>query len=197
MKKHILTAALSLITLNALAATDAEILKIRLTDGSETAIAVSDIAEMTFEVEAAEPASLFAGAYTGTQSVTVGGMYTYTTTVTYTLTAEADGSLTVDIPEYSLSNTMMGDLTLGKLTIKELTYDEATGAFSRNYAADGLTQHFLAVNGGNTVFDKDYTLGGESTITITLTEGGIHVENPFKLGAMPLSLTATFDGVKK
>lgn len=195
MKKYLL----SIITFAGalVASAQDEVLKITLADGSNTTIAVSEIKEMSFVTIAPSDVEPYAGVYTGTQSVTVGGMYTYETQISYTLTAETDGTLTIVIPEYSLTNTMMGDLTLGALTIKGLAYDEAKGGFYRFYANDGLKQHFLAVNGGNTVFDNDYVLGGESSILITRNGKNITVENPFKLGAMPLPLTAKFEGSKQ
>lgn len=195
MKKYLLP-ILSFAAAFAASAQD-EVLKITLNDGTTTTIAVSEIKSLSFETAEQSEADLFAGEYTGTQSVIVGGMYTYDTTMTYTLIAESDGTLTVKIPQYSLSGTMMGDLTLGELTISGLEYDEEKGGFYRFYANDGLTQHFLAVNNGSTVFDKDYELGGESSILITRDGAAIAIENPFKLGAMPLSLTAKFEGSKQ
>ncbi|MCM1320014.1 MAG: calycin-like domain-containing protein [Muribaculaceae bacterium] len=199
MKKYILTAALCVASLSIFA--DTEVLKISLVNGEETTIPIADIKEMSFtteEEEEAEPtmAEKFAGVYNGTQTLTVAGMYKYSAEVAYTLTAAEDGTLTVSIPQYSLTNTMMGDLTLGALTISGLEWNEEKVGFYRMYANDGLTQHFLAVKDGSNVFDNDYALGGESNILITLTDNKLHVENPFKLGAMPLPMTATFEGEK-
>ncbi|MFG6386284.1 MAG: calycin-like domain-containing protein [Muribaculaceae bacterium] len=194
MKKYILP-VLTLIAACGVASAQTEVLKITMNDGTEQTIEVSKIKEMTFEELSV--LDQFAGVYTGTQTLTVAGAYNYSTSLTYTLTAAEDGTLTVSIPSYSLEGTMMGDLTLGELTIQGLAYDEEKGGFYRMYANDGLVQHFKAVNGGATVFDNDYALGGESSILITLTEGGIHVENPFKLGAMPLPLAATYDGTRQ
>lgn len=194
MKKHILAFAALAISFAVSAQTNVEVLKITLSDGTETLQTVADIKEMTFdEVPVAQ---IYAGVYTGTQSVVVGGQFTYTTELTYTLTAEADGTLTVSIPEYSLKNTMMGDLTLGALTIKGVTYNEATETFTLDYSSEGLKQHFTAVNGTQTVFDNDYVLGTGSVITLQLKDGKLQVTNPFKLGAMPLPLTASFSGTK-
>lgn len=195
MKNHILPVFTLLLSFTLQAQSD--VMKITMHDGSTTAIPVADITEITFETEELSPAQTFAGTYTGTQKLTVGGAYTYDTPLTYTLTDADDGTLTVSTPEYNLTGTMMGDLTLGALTITGLEYDEAKGGFYRLYANDGLTQHFRAVNNGSTVFDNDYTLGGESSILIRLSGNTITVENPFKLGAMPLPLTATFEGDKK
>ena len=92
----------------------------------------------------------------------------------------------------------MGNLTLGKLTISNIPYVEAEGAFVLDYSNAGLQQHFTCVNAqGATSMDSDYTLGEGSTIRIEATDEGIKVTNPFKLGAMPFPLTATFEGKKK
>lgn len=194
MKKYIL----AIFTLAAAftASAQQEVLKITMQNGDETTIPVADIKEMTFDVVTPSQAELFAGQYTGTQTLVVGGMFTYTTELTYTLTAAADGTLTVYTPEYSVENTMMGDLTLGALTITGLEYDEAKGGFYRMYANDGLTQHFKAEKDNVATMDSDYPLGGESNILIKLDGNTITVENPFKLGAMPLTLTASFTGSK-
>lgn len=194
MKKYILPliAIAASLTMSA----QDEMLKITLNNGTQTTIAVSDIKEMTFESVEQSEADLFSGKYTGKQKVTVGGMFTYETEVTYTLTAEEDGTLTVSIPSYTLTATMMGDLTLGAVTIKGLEYDQEKGGFYRFYANDGIKQHFTAVNNGSISFDNDYVLGGESNILITLDGNTIAVTNPFKLGAMPLSLIAVFTGSK-
>ena len=195
MNITVLSAAVALLSsLSAFAQT--EVLKITLNDGQETTVPVGNIKEITFDVEEVDPAQAYAGVYSGTQTMTVGGTYVYNTEAKYALTAPGDGTLTVSIPEYSLSGTMMGDLTLGALTIEGLEYDEDKGGFYRNYEDAGLTQHFLAVNGSSTVFDNDYVLGSGSTILVTLDGNSIHVENPFKLGAMPLPLVGNLDGTK-
>lgn len=194
MKKYILS-ALALIS-SVMTFAQTESLVITHNNGQKTVIPVAEIKEMTFGVETESPAQSYAGTYTGKQTVTVGGMYSYSTDLAYTLTADADGKINVSIPEYSLTNTMMGDLTLGAITISGLEYDEAKGGFYRFYANDGLTQHFRTVNNGQAGMDAEYPLGGESSILIKLDGNKITVENPFKLGAMPLSLTAAFEGTK-
>lgn len=195
MNKYILPIAAAAIALAANAET--ETLKITLNNGTTTEIAVSDIKEMTFEAVADTPADEISGIYAGKQSVTVAGQYTYETNLDYTLTLEADNTLTVSVPQYSLENTMMGNLTLGAVTIEGLAYDESKGGYYKMYANDGIMQHFTAENNGTTVFDNDYALGGESNILVKYEAGKITVVNPFKLGAMPLPLSASFEGNKK
>lgn len=194
MKKTII-AALVLAAATATAAyADNEVLTIELKDGTTQTIPVDNIRQMTFA--AASPAASIAGAYTGTNSVVVGGAYTYTTSLTATITANADGTVNFTWPQYSLSGTIMGELTLGTVTIANIPYDETKGGFYLDYSAAGLTQHFTAVKDGTTSMDKDYTLGTPSTILIQKTDTGIKVVNPFKLGAMPFPITATLEATK-
>lgn len=194
MKKYILS-VLTLLAAGGVASAQTEVLKITMNDGSQQTIEVGKIKEMTFEELSV--LDQFAGEYTGTQTLTVAGTYNYDATVTYTLTAAEDGTLTVYVPSYAVQGTLMGDLELGELTISGLTYNEEKGGFYRMYAGDGLVQHFKAMKDGATVMDNDYVLGGESNILVTLTDEGIHVENPFKLGAMPFPMAATFNGTRK
>lgn len=169
-----------------------DILSIELNDGTFTTIRVADIKEMTFTEDRS-----IAGAYTGTNSVSVGGMYTYTADITATVTENADGTINLSWPEYHLSNTIMGDLTLGAYTIKDIAWDADRNAYYRDYSDDGLTQHLIAVKDGTTTMDKDYTLGKTSSVTVTFGDDGtLKIINPFKLGAMPFPLSASFTGKK-
>lgn len=169
-----------------------EVMIIELTDGSTQTINVESIKEITFDTQDDEPT--MAGAYTGTNTLLVGGMYPYSTQLTAVIAENEDGTLDFTWPEYSLENTLMGNLTLGSYTISNIPYDESKGAYYLDYSAEGLQQHFKAENNGSTTFDNDYVLGTGSTILIEKTESGIKVTNPFKLGAMPLSISATFEG---
>lgn len=188
--RHIIAAVAIATALSANAKED--ILSIELNDGTFTTIKVADIKEMTFTED-----NSVSGAYTGTNSVNVGGMYTYTAELTATVTENADGTLDLTWPEYRLSNTIMGDLTLGSYTIRNIAWDADKNAWYRDYSNDGLIQHFTAVKDGTTSMDKDYTLGKTSTVTITVAEDGtLKIVNPFKLGAMPFPITATFTGKK-
>lgn len=175
-----------------------EVLKITMADGTEHTFNVADVRDMTFESAAAPSmAEKFAGVYSGTQSLTVGGTWTYSTEIAYTLSAAADGTLTVEIPGYSLSGTMMGDLTLGALTITGLEYDESKGGFYRSYGGQGLKVHFYSENNGTPGMNGDFPLNDPSTILIEADgQNGIKVTNPFKLGAMPFPLEAKFEGTK-
>lgn len=171
-----------------------EVLKIELNDGTFQTVPVDNIKEMTFVTE--DEPSTIAGEYAGTNSVNVGGMYTYTAHLTATIEENSDGTINFRWPSYSLAGTVMGDLTLGAVTIPNIPYDESKGGYYLDYSQLGLQQHFTAVSGGQTTMDKDYDLGATSTILIEKSENGIKVTNPFKLGAMPFPITATFEGTK-
>lgn len=179
----LLTAALNVNAQN-------EKLKIRHTDGTEQTILISDIAEMVFED--ATQADLFAGSRSGTQSVVVGGMFTYTADITCTVTANADGTVNLHIPEYVLPGTVMGDLTLGAHTISNIAWEETDGCFFRDYSSDGLSMHFTAVSNGTASMDKDYSFNPGSNVRLSLQDGKIEITDSFKLGAMPFPLVATF-----
>lgn len=134
-------------------------------------------------------------------SVTVGGMYTYTNdNVTYNVRKYVDGDvekLDVEVPEYTLDGTIMGDLTLGSYVIKGLVYDESKGGFWRDYKDDGLTFHFKAVSDGNTTMDNDYTFNSSKDNNILVAYEGNNVSsivNTFQMGAMPFSIVSTFGG---
>lgn len=193
MKKSIIAAAfLCAFTASA----ETEYLKIELNDGTVSTVAVGDIKEMTFITEETSPAEELAGTYTGTNTVVVGGQFTYTAETSVVITANEDGTVNFTWQEYMLGETVMGDLTLGTCTISNIAYDEDKGGFYRDYSNDGLTQHFKSEQGGTATMDKDYALGATSTILIEKTDAGIRVSNPFKLGAMPFPITASYEGKK-
>lgn len=175
----------------ALSAGAQDVVTIEFNNGNTQTINVADIKEMRFEQK-----STIAGEYTGEISVVVGGQFTYKTTITGTVSENPDGTINFTYPEYVLTGTVMGDLTLGTVTIPDIAYDEAKGAYFRDYSADGIKQHFTAVSGGNTSMNNDYVLGTGSTITLKFDGNSVSIQNPFKLGAMPFPLVATFTGTK-
>lgn len=173
-----------------------EVLRLELNDGTVQTFSVSSIKEMTFG-EAGSPAEAAAGDYTGKIEMTVGGTFTYSNeTVECVITANEDGTVDFTWRPYTLSGTVMGDLSLGECTIPNIPYSEEKGGFYKDYSNDGLTQHFKAEKDGTVSMDKDYVLGESSTILIQQDGEGIKVTNPFKLGAMPMSLSATYQGTK-
>lgn len=176
------------------------VMHIELNDGSVQTFKIADIREMTFGEEEEEEPSLaekVAGEYNGVNTLAVGTLATYTVEVKPVISANEDGTVNFTYPQYDIPNTVMGNLTLGTLTISNIPYVESENAFYLDYSEAGLTQHFTCVTAqGITSMDADYPLGAGSTIRIDITDGGIKVTNPFKLGAMPFPLTATFEGSK-
>ena len=131
--------------------------------------------------------------------VSVGGTFNYQNeSVTYNVRKYKDGDvekLDVEIPTYTLDGTVMGNLTLGTYTVKGLTYDEAKGGYYHDYANDGLTFHFTAVNKGTTTMDNDYAFNAEKQNDILVTYDGntvSDIKNTFQMGAMPFSIVSTF-----
>lgn len=194
MKKQIIAGAMfALVAMNV----NADDIKIKLTNGTVVTYNIEEVEEITFEETQDEPTATIAGTYSGTQSVDVGGMFTYTANIAVTIEENADGTINVSFPEYSLAGTVMGDLTLGVVTVSNIPYDETKGAYYLNYSSLGMTQHFKCVDAqGATTMDSDYVLGETSEITIEQTESGVKITNPFKLGSMPFPLSATFEGAK-
>ena len=134
-------------------------------------------------------------------TVTVGGQFTYNNdNVTYELCRYKDGKtdkLDVTVPSYSLTNTVMGDLTLGSYTVKGLVYDEAQGGYYRDYKNDGLKFHFTAVQGGKTTMDKDYDFATDKDNNILVKYEGSNVSsivNTFQVGTMPFGIVSVFSG---
>ncbi len=130
-------------------------------------------------------------------NVCVGGAYNYqNSSVTYYVRKYMDGDVEkvdVEVPTYALSNTIMGDLTLGTYTVKGLTYDETQGGYYRDYANDGLVFHFKAV--GDSPKDGDYGFNTAKPNNILVKYNGSNIAdiiNNFQMGTMPFPITSTF-----
>lgn len=135
-------------------------------------------------------------------TVSVGGMFTYNNeSVTYNVRKYMDEGvekLDVEVPQYQLDGTVMGDLTLGSYTIKGLTYNEEKGGFYRDYKDDGLTFHFVAKQNGVATMDKDYSFNSEKDNNILVTYSGnniVSIVNTFQMGAMPFGIVTTFNNI--
>ena len=155
--------------------------------------------EITWHYVEASAASKVAGNYTGTTSLKIGempGSYT-SPTVGYKVTANEDGSINVTTSEEKYTGVpMVGNLTIGTYTVKNLAYDKATNSFSRDYSEDGIKVHFKT-NGGSMKKDEDYAFGKTSKMTVTLAEDGtLTITNNYKIGAMPFPISATYTGKK-
>lgn len=140
------------------------------------------------------------GTWKGTNNVNVGGTYDYSAeNVRQSVTANADGSVSLTVPPYNLTATMMGDLTLGSYSIENIPWNEEKGGFYKEYADGTLTIHFKAVKEGTTTLDSDYLFNNKATTTYILikrTDAGVTIENNFSLGNMPFPITAVMNGTK-
>lgn len=155
--------------------------------------------DITWHYAEASAASKVAGNYSGTTSLKVGptmGPFA-SATVGYTITANNDGSINVTASEEKYTGvTMVGNLTLGTYTVKNLAYDKATNSFSRDYSKDGIKVHFKAT-GGMMERDENYEFGETSKMTVTLAEDGtLTITNNYKVGRMPFPISATYTGKK-
>ena len=155
--------------------------------------------DITWHYAEASAASKVAGNYTGTTSLNVGGMFGPFTsaTVEYKVTANEDGSINVTASEEKYTGvTMVGNLTLGTYTVKNLAYDKATNSFSRDYSEDGIKVFFKSDNIGKKE-GEDYAFGKTSKMTVTLAEDGtLTITNNYKVGRMPFPISATYTGKK-
>ncbi len=144
-------------------------------------------------------AEAIAATYAGTNEVTVStpaSNETYSANIEYKITANTNNTINVIVPEYSLPNTMMGNLTLGSYIISNIPYDASSDSFTKTYGTDGLTMHFKAARQNNgvevPVFDNIYTFTDNSTISVKKTSGGLSVTNTFQLGNMPFPIVTNF-----
>ncbi len=154
---------------------------------------------ITFHVGDAPACYTTAGNYSGTNTVVVGGMYAYTADGTYKITANADGTININVPEVQLAGTMMGDIVMGGYTVSNVAWDDERGAFYRDYSKDGLSVHITIAQNGNTTMDDDYTFSEDNAVNILAKpteDGGIKIVNNFQPGKMPFPIAATFEGTK-
>lgn len=177
-------------------ATQAQTITVNKADGSKVVYQASEVTSVEFN-PAGSAAEQLAGTYTGADSLNVGGQWGYWAQgLKYTITANADGTINVEVPEQTFTNTVMGTITQGQFTVSNIAYDESRGAFYRNYSGDALKAHVKIVNNGATYMDDDYLLN-DAEITIKAGEGGsVNISNAYKFGRMPYMLTGTFTGTK-
>lgn len=154
--------------------------------------------DITWHYAEASAASKVAGNYTGTTSLKVGdsfGPFT-SATVGYKITANEDGTINVTASEENYTGvTMMGNLTLGTYTVKNLAYDKESNSFVRDYSNDGLKVHFKAV--GGMPIDNEYSFKATSKMVVTVDESGtLTIKNNYSLARMPFPISATYTGTK-
>lgn len=150
---------------------------------------------MTYNIK-----SYYVKAVTSAINVNVGGMFPYANEgVTYNVRKYMDGDVQkvdVEVPTYTLDNTVMGNLTLGTYTVKGLTYDEEKGGFYRDYKNDGLSFHFIAEQNGNKTIDGDYEFNAQKDNNILVKYDGSKITdivNTFQMGAMPFGIVSSFN----
>ncbi len=154
---------------------------------------------ITFHAGTAPDCYQLAGNHQGNISVLVGGQFGpyVSETVTFTIQANADGTINVVMPEYNLGNTVIGDLTVGTYTVSNIAYDEGRGSFYRDYSGDNLSFHFKAVQDGATTMDADYVITQLGNIEVKSTGNGVSVVNNFQPGMMPFPIVATFESTQQ
>ena len=150
---------------------------------------------MTYNIK-----SYYVKAVTSAINVNVGGKFPYANeSVTYNVRKYMDGDVQkvdVEVPTYTLDNTVMGNLTLGTYTVKGLTYDEEKGGFYRDYKEDGLSFHFTAEQNGNKTMDGDYEFNAQKDNNILVKYDGSKITdivNTFQMGAMPFGIVSSFN----
>ncbi len=146
------------------------------------------------------PAEKTAGIYTGTDKIIINNNneWTYTSSADYTVTANTDGTINLTIGTETYENTLMGNITQGTFTIKDIPYDAKTLSFTKDYAADNLSAHVTMVKGETTTMDKDFSIPS-GTITVTpQADGSIKITNKqYTYGKMPFNMDAEFTGTRK
>lgn len=166
-----------------------------MADNSLTLKAVFQYGTMTYNIK-----SYYVKAVTSAINVNVGGKFPYANeSVTYNVRKYMDGDVQkvdVEVPTYTLDNTVMGNLTLGTYTVKGLTYDEEKGGFYRDYKEDGLSFHFIAEQNGNKTMDGDYEFNAQKDNNILVKYNGSKITdivNTFQMGAMPFGIVSSFN----
>ena len=147
----------------------------------------------------ASDAVKLSGTYMGENTISVGFAGTFTNSnAGHSFWANDDGTYSIMVLGQQINGTPMGDLTLGAYTINNLTYDEATKTFSKDYSNDGLKMKFKAVKDGATSMEGTYVLTNANIKATFDKDGNLKVENSFKAGQMPFPLKAVFNGkIKK
>lgn len=135
--------------------------------------------------------------FVGNNKVLVGGTYEYHATILYQVLKNDDNTIDVIVPEYELKATVMGDLTIGKYTIKNIPYDAEKRAYYKEYADGTMSVHIKSVPTSGTGMDKDYPFN-DNTITTSIevkTDGtNANVVNNYSIGNMPFPIETTFTG---
>lgn len=131
--------------------------------------------------------------------VLVGGTFPYAVPeVTYHVRQYVvDGvtMLDVEMPTYTIAETLIGDLQISTYTVCGLTYDAQRGGYFRDYSGDGLSAHFVATRNGVKTIDGDYPFNPEKDNNILVKFDGdcvVDIINTFQMGAMPFGVETRF-----
>ncbi len=189
MKKLFTLAAALVCTLSI----SAQTVKITKTDGSTLQLQASEIESIVFEPATASPL-----VYMGNDTVTINNNAAWTyiaSDLSYTITTNSDGTINLTKPEEVYANTVIGTITQSSYTISNIAYDEEADAYVRDYAADKLTTHVTAVNGGKTTMNADYVLTtGKVTVKLD-ANGNCIVTDTYRFGKMPFPISSRFKGI--
>lgn len=151
------------------------------------------IAVMAFSLIAAAQEGTYTGALKATIVPTKGpnlGPYSPTEDVAFVITKNADNTINVAIPGYTLSDTPVGKIVIGEYTVSNIAYDESKGAYFRDYTKDGITMDFTMVGQ-----KKNYEITKTGDITLKIEGSKLTVTNNLCPGKMPVGDVAeTFEG---
>lgn len=114
--------------------------------------------------------------------------------ITCKVTKKDDGTLDVEMPEYQLNGSSIGDLTIGAVTIKNIAYNTNRNAYYRVFGKDNLTMHFKA-EGGHANMDDDYPFKEDSDIEVQLADNGVIIVLNYSFGRMPMRIISRFEVV--
>ena len=189
MKKLFTLAAALVCTLSI----SAQTVKIMKTDGSTLQLQANEIDSIVFE-----PATPSTIVFNGNDTVTINNNAAWTyiaSDLSYTITTNSDGTINLTKPEEVYANTVIGTITQSSYTISNIAYDEEADAYVRDYAADKLTTHVTAVNGGKTTMNADYVLTtGKVTVKLD-ANGNCIVTDTYRFGKMPFPISSRFKGI--
>ena len=71
----------------------------------------------------------YVGEFSGRLTLNIAGQYDYDTDLRIIISEGENETLNIPFPEYELSNTLMGDITMGTLTLDNLAFDSSKGGF--------------------------------------------------------------------
>lgn len=134
------------------------------------------------------------GKYEGIDNINVVLPYKSNSKVTYEVTANADGTINLVVPEMTYEGTPLGTIIVGTYTIPNIPYNEKERAFVKHYKDDKISFHFKARGMDNDyVFDKD-----DCRVVVSKSDAGdLDVHNIYKVGKMPILVKGSFTGKKK